>query len=239
MRRKNASVSQPRKSPRQARSASTLETVLEATVQVILLDGPKKLTTTRVAYRAGFSVGTVYQYYANKDSLLYAVVQRHLQRVANAVEAACLGLHRCSLDRMVAGFVDSFFTASTAQNLEARAFYLVWPELDTGELVQETYRRLESATVAMLASSSRLEGEQLPVVAFMLTSTLLGSTRLAFEQHASDHLMQLLRKQLTTMCGAYVSSIASGQSALNKCGNETGVSAAAPEEVSIDVRASS
>jgi hypothetical protein len=135
---------------------------------------------------------------------------------------------------MVAGFVDSFFTASTARNLEARAFYLVWPELDTSELVQQTYRRLESATVAMLESSRRLGVEQLPVVAFMLTSTLLGSTRLAFEQHASDHLMQLLRKQLMTMCGAYVSSIVSGQCTLNRSANETCASATASEQTNID-----
>ncbi|CAE6714694.1 hypothetical protein R69619_01253 [Paraburkholderia nemoris] len=228
MSRRKANVSQPRKSPSQARSSSTLEMVLEATVQVILQDGPKKLTTTRVAYRAGFSVGTVYQYYANKDSLLYAIVQRHLQRVASAVETACLGLHKSSLDRMVVGFVDSFFAASTARDSEARALYLVWPELDTSELVQGTYRRLESATVAMLASSGRFELEQLPVVAFMLTSTLVGSTRLAFEQHGSDYLMRLLREQLVTMCSGYVLSIASGNSTLGNSGNERHVSGAVP-----------
>ncbi|WP_207547583.1 TetR/AcrR family transcriptional regulator [Paraburkholderia ginsengiterrae] len=189
-------------------------------MQVILQDGPKRLTTTRVADRAGFSVGTLYQYYANKESLLYAFAQRHLQRVASAVETACFGLHKNSLDRMVVGFVDSFFTTSTGRDLETKAFYLIWPELDTRDLVNETFRRIESATVAMLGSSSRFEIEQLPVVAFMLTSTLVGSIRLAFEQRASDHLMQRLREQFVTMCRSYISSVALEHSPPDTCGIE-------------------
>ena len=53
----------PRKTPRQARSAATVEAIFEATIQVLLVDGYAGLTTTRVAGRAGVSVGTMYQYF--------------------------------------------------------------------------------------------------------------------------------------------------------------------------------
>ena len=60
----------------------------EATIQVLLTHGPDRLTTTRVAERAGVSVGTLYQYYPNKRSLLFAVLEDHLKKVSAAVERA-------------------------------------------------------------------------------------------------------------------------------------------------------
>jgi AcrR family transcriptional regulator len=49
----------PRKTPRQARAEATVDAILEATIQVLLSAGAGRLTTTRVAARAGVSVGTV------------------------------------------------------------------------------------------------------------------------------------------------------------------------------------
>ena len=66
-----------------------MEAISEATIQVLLTHGAERLTTTRVAERAGVSVGTLYQYYPNKRSLLFAVFEDHLNKVARAVEAAC------------------------------------------------------------------------------------------------------------------------------------------------------
>ena len=56
--------------------------------QVLLSPEADRLTTTRVAERAGVSVGTLYQYYPNKQSLLFAVLEDHLDRVSAVVEAA-------------------------------------------------------------------------------------------------------------------------------------------------------
>ena len=79
----------PRKAPRQARAEATLCAIFEATIQVLLAGGERHLTTTRVAERAGVSVGTMYQYYPHKQALLYAVLQSHLAHISAAVEAAC------------------------------------------------------------------------------------------------------------------------------------------------------
>jgi AcrR family transcriptional regulator len=69
---------EPRKTPLQARSTVTVEAISEATIQVLLSHGAGRLTTTRVAQRAGVSVGTLYQHYPNKQSLLFAVLENHL-----------------------------------------------------------------------------------------------------------------------------------------------------------------
>ena len=60
-----------RKSPQQARSNDLVAAILEAAIQVLAQEGAQRFTTTRVAERAGVSVGSVYQYFPNKASILF------------------------------------------------------------------------------------------------------------------------------------------------------------------------
>ena len=80
---------EPRKSPVQARSTASVEAICEATIQVLLGVGKERLPTTKVAARAGVSVGTLYQYFPNKSSLLQAVLRKHMEEVTLAVETVC------------------------------------------------------------------------------------------------------------------------------------------------------
>lgn len=70
----------PRKQPRQQRSRETVDIVLEAAAQVFVREGIGA-TTNRIAERAGVSIGTVYQYFPNKQALLYAIAERHVAAV--------------------------------------------------------------------------------------------------------------------------------------------------------------
>ena len=102
---------EPRKTPIQARSTVTVEAISEATIQVLLSHGAERLTTTRVAERAGVSVGTLYQYYPNKRSLLFAVLENHLNTVAARVEATCESACHRQLAEMVKEMVEAFVDA--------------------------------------------------------------------------------------------------------------------------------
>jgi AcrR family transcriptional regulator len=102
---------EPRKTPIQARSTVTVEAISEATIQVLLSHGIERLTTTRVAARAGVSVGTLYQYYPHKQALLFAVVENHLNRVAARVEAACESARHKPLAEMIKEMVGAFVDA--------------------------------------------------------------------------------------------------------------------------------
>ena len=76
----------PRKLPKQARSEATVEAVLEAAAQVFECYGYAAGTTNRIAERAGVSIGSVYQYFPNKDAILVALVHRHLAEGTAALE---------------------------------------------------------------------------------------------------------------------------------------------------------
>ncbi len=94
---------EPRKTPKQSRSVVTVQAIYDATIQVLLRSGQERLTTVRVAERAGVSVGTLYQYFPNKQSLLFAVLEQHMDRVTSAVEEVCSANHFEPLDVMVTG----------------------------------------------------------------------------------------------------------------------------------------
>lgn len=69
-RRRSAPLSS-RKQPRQARSTELVRTILQAAVQVLAKEGAQRFTTVRVAEKAGVSVGSLYQYFPNKASILF------------------------------------------------------------------------------------------------------------------------------------------------------------------------
>jgi AcrR family transcriptional regulator len=80
----------PRKSPVQRRSAQTVETVLEAAARILETDGLAAYTTNAVAERAGVSIGSLYQYFPNRDALTVALIERETAQLVADIESASL-----------------------------------------------------------------------------------------------------------------------------------------------------
>jgi AcrR family transcriptional regulator len=71
MTRPRKSLVSLRKQPRQLRSARLVADILEAAARVLARDGAHRFTTARVAEAAGVSVGSLYQYFPNKEAILF------------------------------------------------------------------------------------------------------------------------------------------------------------------------
>ncbi|GAA3956093.1 TetR/AcrR family transcriptional regulator [Actinomadura viridis] len=80
-----AAISTPRKRPRQQRSRETYEAVLDAAAELFARHGYAAATTNKIAERAGVSIGSLYQYFPDKDALLYALGERHLARAVEGL----------------------------------------------------------------------------------------------------------------------------------------------------------
>ncbi len=199
----------PRKRPRQKRSEVTIDAVFQASIQVLLADGLQGLTTTRVAGRAGVSVGTLYQYFPNKHALLYAVLEQHLTRVSLAVGAAALSVQGQPLASMVAAVVDAFVRAKTANVDEARALYAVASELDTADLVKDVAQRGRDLLAALLETAPGVRFEAPALTAFMLVGAMVGTTRAMLDEGATTEMLAALPGQLTSMCLGYLQREAS------------------------------
>lgn len=78
-----------RKEPQQARSRATVETIVEAGARILSDDGWAGFTTNRIAERAGVSIGSLYQYFPDKLSLVDAIRHRHLEDSITVMREVC------------------------------------------------------------------------------------------------------------------------------------------------------
>lgn len=92
----------PRKAPRQRRSAHTVDAILEAAALVLEEGGLEGFNTNAIARRAGASIGTLYQYFPSKDALTLALLLREEAKAhAEAAAAAALPSWRKALTAFI------------------------------------------------------------------------------------------------------------------------------------------
>jgi len=72
----------------QARAFARRDALLDATARVLDRVGYSALTTNAVAAEAGAAIGTVYQYFPDKEALLAGLLERHQGRLLEAIERA-------------------------------------------------------------------------------------------------------------------------------------------------------
>jgi len=197
---------EPRKTPIQARSTVTVEAISEATIQVLLTHGADRLTTTRVADRAGVSVGTLYQYYPNKRSLLFAVFEDHMNKVARAVEVACEDVRYKPMSEMIRLVVEAYVDVKMQRADISVALYKVAPDVGGPALVKRTGERLLKAIEAMLLTAPDLKLSPDKFAIDMMLSAMSGAMRSALETGAPAVMFRKMREHLVLLCQSYMAA---------------------------------
>lgn len=195
---------EPRKTPRQARSTASVAAIMQATIQVLLKDGKSKLTTTRIADRAGVSVGTLYQYFPNKSSLLQALLKEHLDGVALAVEGACEAARGTSLAKMAEALSSAFVRAKFGNINASAALYAISDGLEGKRIARGMHARLTKAIAAMLETAPGKPIVEPQVVAVTLFSAMAGVSRAMLEMGVTRGTMATMENELTVMVRAYL-----------------------------------
>ncbi|OBQ73654.1 TetR/AcrR family transcriptional regulator [Mesorhizobium erdmanii] len=77
---------EPRKQPRQQRSSKVVDRILDAALTLTREQGTRTPTTLAIAQRAGLSVGSVYQYFPNKEAILLDLARRWLSSFPEVIE---------------------------------------------------------------------------------------------------------------------------------------------------------
>jgi AcrR family transcriptional regulator len=203
---RSQAVLEPRKSPVQARSAASVDAILEATIQVLLKVGKERLTTTKVALRAGVSVGTLYQYFPNKSALLKAALKRHMDEVAEAIELVCHEQKGHSLEQMATALMTTFLEAKMRDAKTSVALYAVSSDIDGAKIVQEMGIRLNKSVADMLKTAREQFTTDPQLVASMLQDVMGGASRRLLQSTAPEKQFETLRKELIFLACAYVNA---------------------------------
>src|SRR5215467_916584 len=88
-----------RKQPKQARSTELVGVILEAALQVLAEEGAHRFTTTRVAEKAGVSVGSLYQYFPNKAAILFRLQSDEWKQTTGLLRAILEDTRKPPLER--------------------------------------------------------------------------------------------------------------------------------------------
>jgi len=89
-----------RKQPQQARSAELVAAILDAAAQVLAKEGAQRLTTARVAEKAGVSIGSLYQYFPNKAAILFRLQSDEWRQTTELLRGILEDGQRAPLERL-------------------------------------------------------------------------------------------------------------------------------------------
>ncbi|RKH06280.1 TetR/AcrR family transcriptional regulator [Corallococcus sp. CA047B] len=101
----------PRKTPLQERSRATVDALVQATADILVRDGYAKLTTNRIAERAGVNVASLYQFFPGKEALVAEVSRRHVKEQRKAVREVMATRRFQGLEDLVRTLVSMGFAA--------------------------------------------------------------------------------------------------------------------------------
>ena len=101
----------PRKAPQQQRSQHTVEVILDAAARVFGRNGYAQTTTNLVAETAGVSIGSLYQYFPNKDALIVALHRRHSLQMRAVMITVLDGSSGASLRESISGLTRALLAA--------------------------------------------------------------------------------------------------------------------------------
>lgn len=193
-----------RRMPRQGRSLVTVAAIFEATIQVLLTEGPIRLNTTRVAERAGVSVGTLYQYFPNKQSLLLALLERHLTSLTSIVEKSCYENLNTASDKIASVVVGAYLEAIMAHAEVSPALYYIAVDLDAGRLLDEAIQKSVQAIETLLVSACDGHFNESYIIAQTMAAVLFGTVPAFCARVMPPSAGVEAKRQLELMLSAYL-----------------------------------
>ena len=192
-----------RRTPRQARAGSTVDAILDATLQLLEADGPEKLTTNHIAARAGVSTGTIYQYFRDKNAILAALAERRTVAVRDGIADLII---REPTGRTIRPIIQALMR-SFEDTPRARAALLDAMYRQSGEGALQQHHQ---AFLASIEGKAELGVELTPERAFILTHAPISLLRAAAAEPGLGLDPAALEDELVRLLEGYLAAVAGG-----------------------------
>jgi AcrR family transcriptional regulator len=166
----------PRRRPVQARSTQLVADIVKAAVRVLEREGAHRFTTTRVAEAAGVSVGSLYQYFPNKQAILHRLQLEEWERTGEMIDRI-LGDEAVPPPRRLRAMLRAFFQSERAEAPLRLALGAAAPSYHAAPESRARRRRSQrvvSAFIKSAAPDATPRQRRLGVQIMFMTMTSLG-----------------------------------------------------------------
>jgi AcrR family transcriptional regulator len=201
-------VENNRRIPRQARAAETVAAIVEAAAQILEGGGLAAFTTNAVAERAGVSIGTLYQYFGDKNAVLLALARQELEAALAEISRALQGDVDPTIEGRVRAMVRTMIHAFRGRQRARKA--VVQAILAQG-LGIELMAPVASFIAAAGAAVGSGPGSMLPALSreqlFILSRSALGVIRAAVLEEQPFLRSRGFEDELVRMVVAYLGAI--------------------------------
>lgn len=195
----------PRKRPLQARSVETVEAILTAAARILVKDGYDATTTNKIATKAGVSIGSLYQYFPSKESIVAALVERHRTEMHRVI-AARLGQHQGhSIRENVRALLEVVVEVKRLDPKLHRVFVEQVPRIGELPAIFDVNQQLAVAITAVLESRpEKLRPKNLDLASYVLVNTVLAVTHAVLVERPENLEDGSLVEELTDLAVAYL-----------------------------------
>jgi AcrR family transcriptional regulator len=192
----------PTKQPRQERSRATVEALLEAAADILIRHGYAKLTTNRIAERAGVNIASLYQYFPGKEAIVAELRRRHGEEQRAAVRRTLRKRQGADLRSSIRALVSMGVAAHTANPELQRVF--------SGELPDVRYADVAAADPAVFADfrqflqRTAVGVPDLALAQWMVSTVAYAVIHRAIIERAEDLSNGRISDELTTLLVRYL-----------------------------------
>lgn len=195
----------PRRMPSQRRARDTVEDIVQATARVLLKEGFDACTTNRVAAVAGVSIGSVYQYFPNKEALVLAVMERHLGQMKDALAVRLSELASADLATAVREMVRAMLAVNRIQPRLHRVLLEQVPRIGALKRLHEMSAQYEPLITPWFEAHQEQIGVSSPsVAAFVLIAAVEGVLTRVMTERSSWVEQGVLEEHLSRLVLAYL-----------------------------------
>jgi AcrR family transcriptional regulator len=182
-----------------------VEVIIQATARVLLKDGFEACSTNRVARAAGVSIGSVYQYFPDKEALVLAVMEQHLGQLREAVTRRLGELEGASLEVVVREMVRAMLEVKRIQPRLHRVLLEQVPRIGALKRLHELNAQYEPLLTTWLEAHREGLGLASPsVAAFVLIAAVEGVLTRVMLERSSWVDEGVLELQLTRLVLSYL-----------------------------------
>jgi AcrR family transcriptional regulator len=167
-----------RKKPQQSRADQTVDTIVDATLQILDSDDGETLTTNRIAERAGFSVGTLYQYFKNKDAVIAALMEREMERSRTDLKEVLSASRNNTAEDVVRALIHVLLQRLSGRHRARRALLLMLVRRGDTTRFATLLGEFIEAIFAELRWHDDFPQQMTPMRFRVLTRAVLGAVRL-------------------------------------------------------------